>query len=153
VQALSDGRCLKTALNVWKAKLQEKRQAQWRDAMRYKIKVVRTNRENKLKKDAWAKWRQSYQSHLSGQHYTERLVSRFFQQWKKKLVEVDHLDATAEEYDRVREDRALVRCWGLWKRASQLKSAERVMAERVDLRIISEVLSVWKRHMCVCFNF
>lgn len=149
VTAVLNQRRLQKFINVWKTRLQVKRQAQWRDAMRYRMKVVRTARETKLKKDAWAKWRQSYQSHLSGQHYTERLILRFFDQWKRKLGGMDHLEAVADNFDRLREDRTLARCWNLWRKESELKAAERVMAERVDWRIMGNVLHVWKRHLYV----
>jgi protein SFI1 len=148
IDDLSNGRCLKAAFHMWKAKLQAKQQAQWRDAMRHKLKVVRTKREGKLKKDAWAKWRQSYQSHLSGQHYTERLVLRFFVQWKRKLMEVDHMEATADELTGMHEERGLARCWKVWRRSAELRTTERLMVERVDLRVMSEVVHAWKRQMC-----
>lgn len=115
--------------------------------MRMKMKTVRENREGKLRKDAWAKWRQSYRSHLSGQHYTERLVLRFFQRWKAKLLTVDRLEAAGDEFLSRRENAAANRCWDYWRREVELKIAHRSVVERVSLRIMENAISVWKKHM------
>jgi protein SFI1 len=76
-------------------------------------------------------------------------VLRFFEKWNRKLAEVDHLEAVADEYDHVCEKRGLVRFWNTWKKASELRTAEKVMVERVDLRIMNDAISVWKRQMYV----
>jgi protein SFI1 len=147
VTTLADTRCLRAALTIWESRLKEKRQTEWRNDMRMKMKTVREKREGKLRKDAWAKWRQSYRSHLSGQHYTERLVLRFFRRWKTKLSAVDHLEAAADGFLNGREDRAVNRCWDYWRRAVELRNAERSVVERVSLRIMEDAMSVWKKHM------
>jgi protein SFI1 len=113
--------------------------------MRRKMKTVREKREGKLRKDAWAKWRQSYRSHLSGQHYTERLVLRFFQRWKTKLQEVDHLEAAGDQFLDDKERKAAERCWTYWKRAVQLRNAERSVVESVGLRIMGDAMDIWKK--------
>jgi protein SFI1 len=113
--------------------------------MRKKMKTVRENREGKLRKDAWAKWRQSYRSHISGQHYTERLLLRFFQQWKTKLLEVDHLEAAGDEIWNGRDRRATERCWTYWKRAAELRSTERSVLASVGLRMMGNIMDIWKK--------
>jgi protein SFI1 len=110
------------------------------------MKTVREKREGKLRKDAWAKWRQSYRSHLSGQHYTERLVLRFVQRWKTKLLEVDHLEAAGDEFLNGKDRRVAERCWRYWRRAAELRSAERSVVASVGLRIMGSVMDIWKQH-------
>ncbi|TFY83893.1 hypothetical protein EWM64_g113 [Hericium alpestre] len=140
VQTLADQKLLKSALTTWKAKLKVKQQEKWRTDMRLKMKTVREKRESKLRKDAWAKWRQSYRSHLSGQHYSERLVMRAFGKWKEKLVAIDRLDAVADEFVAKREGRAIGRAWDMWRGAMELKNLEAVVSSRVSTRLAKEVL-------------
>lgn len=147
VCTLSDKRCLKAAMDVWKTKLKEKKQADWRDAMRARMKTVRERREAKLLKDAWAKWRQSYQSHLSEQHYNERLVTRCLKRWRARLARLDQLDAAAEHLEYVRQERQVERCWDLWRRALDMRKRERVMAGRVDMRVVGQVVDAWRRRL------
>lgn len=147
VSALSDNRRLKLAIQLWKMKLKEKKQSDWRNEMRTKMKIVRDARESKLRKDAWAKWRQSYQSHLSDRHYSQRLVLRFFQKWKAKFGQVDDLDAVADHFAYGKEQILMEKCWDLWRRALELRRAETVMAERVGLRVMGDAMNVWKRRM------
>lgn len=111
------------------------------------MKIVREKRESKLRKDAWAKWRQSYRSHLSAQHYTERLVIRFYSRWKKQLLEVDHRNAVADEFYRATGEKAMERCWSSWKRALEMRNAEKVVAEKVEVRVMHEALTVWKKQV------
>lgn len=113
--------------------------------MRKKMKTVREKREGTLRKDAWAKWRQSYRSHLSGQHYAECLALRFFRKWKTKLLEVDHLEAAGDKFCDRRDRRAAERCWIYWRRAGQLRSAERLVLENVGLRVMGDVMDIWKK--------
>lgn len=143
--ALSNRRCLKLACNLWKAKLREKKQANWRDDMRARMKAVRDRNEERVKKDAWAKWRQSYRSHLSEVQFSRRLLLRFFNRWKACLVQLDQLEAAAEHLRRVRMERQIELSWDLWHRAAELRHAERIMRERVDLRIMANVVDAWKR--------
>lgn len=115
--------------------------------MRNKMKSVRERREGKMRKDAWAKWRQSYRSHISGQHYTEHLVLRFFQRWKTRLLDIDHLEAVGEESLNIRGRRDVERTWVYWRRAAELRAAERSIAESVSLRIMGHVIDLWKQRM------
>jgi protein SFI1 len=114
--------------------------------MRSKMKTVREKREGKLRKDAWAKWRQSYRSHLSGQHYTERLVLRFFQWWKTKLLEMDHLEAAGDAFFSGKDRKAAERCWSYWRRTAELRNAERLIVESIGLRIMGNAMDIWKKH-------
>jgi Sfi1 spindle body protein. len=124
----------------------EKREAAWRYRMRMKMKAVRERREGKLRKDAWAKWRQSYRSHLSGQHYIERLVLRFYRRWKNKLSDVDRLKTITDEFSRVKDEGVIERRWNYWRRATEMRNAERIVLERVNLRVMGEAIDVWKRN-------
>lgn len=146
VSTLNNNQCLRAALRAWKSRLKEKRQTEWRNDMRSKMKTVREKREGKLRKDAWAKWRQSYRSHLSGLHYTERLVLRFFRRWKTKLLTVDYLEAAGDVFLNGKDGRVAERCWSYWRRAVELRNAERSVADNVRLRIIGNVMNIWKQH-------
>ncbi|OBZ75311.1 hypothetical protein A0H81_04427 [Grifola frondosa] len=147
VSALSNRRCLKVALNLWEDKLKEKRQAQWRDNMRSRMREVREKRELKLKKDAWAKWRQSYRSHLSEQHYSERLVLRFLKRWQAKVHRLDELDAAAEHFMYAKEEAQIEQCWNMWQHAMDMRRAEKEMKARVALRVMAEAMVVWKKRI------
>jgi protein SFI1 len=114
--------------------------------MRAKMKTIRETRENKLRKDFWVKWRQGHHSRLSSQHYTTQLVLRTFNHWKAKLYEVDQLEAAADEFQRVSGAKTLERCWNHWAHVNDIKYAERILAERVGLRVLGEGMEVWKRH-------
>lgn len=139
-------------MELWKTKLKEKKQADWRHAMRARMQTVRARREAKLLKDAWAKWRQSYQSHLSEQRYHERLVARCLRRWRARLARLDELDAAAEHLEYVRQERQVERCWDLWRKALDVRRRERVMAERVDVRVMGQVMDTWRRRLYAGFH-
>jgi protein SFI1 len=145
VTRLDNERRLRKILNRWVRKLQDSRQANWQHAMRMKMKIVRDKRDSKLRKDAWAKWRQSYQSHLSQQHYSERLVIRSFRKWKDRLFALDHMDTAADNRVSIMERKFLERTWNAWRRGVDMKLTEKAMSERVCIRLIGEAMSLWKR--------
>jgi protein SFI1 len=139
--------------SFWKTKVKEKKQAEWRHMMRMKMKTIRDKREGKLRKDAWVKWRQSYRSHLSSQHYIERLVVRFYRRWKERLSKVDNLEATADEISRLTREREKERCWNNWRRVAEMRLMERVVLERIRLRVLGEVMDAWKKNARVSSPF
>lgn len=145
--AMFESRRLKWAMDMWKMRLHTKRQIQWRDSMRSRMKVVRLSREKKLKNDAWAKWRQLYQSRLSAQHYSKHLLSRFFLSWKSRFARVDVIEDAGETLTHVFDSRRVSKFWHVWKRASAFRATESLLAERVNLRIMSDAVVVWKRRM------
>ncbi|CCL99150.1 uncharacterized protein FIBRA_01165 [Fibroporia radiculosa] len=147
VSVLDNTRRLKFALNLWKDKYKEKKQADWRDSMRARMKTVRERREAKLMKDAWAKWRQSFRSHLSEQHYSERLAIRFFGHWKKRLMQLDELDAAAEHFIYSCEERYIEKCWDVWRRGVDLRKMEKAMTQQVSLRIVGQAVDVWRNRL------
>ncbi|KAH7889441.1 hypothetical protein F5I97DRAFT_530889 [Phlebopus sp. FC_14] len=142
----ADSSCLRRAMTVWKAKLKLKRQVMWRNDMREKMKLTRQKRETKVQKDAWAKWRQSYRSHLSELQYNERVVMKFFLQWKTRLVRLDRLEATADGFSRRPNGSTAVQTWKFWRRALSIRNAEKLVQGRVGLRVTSEVMEIWKKH-------
>ncbi|EMD38501.1 hypothetical protein CERSUDRAFT_153416 [Gelatoporia subvermispora B] len=147
VSGLSDARRLKTAFGLWKSKLKEKRQNDWRNAMRARMNLIRERRESKLRKDAWAKWRQSYQSHLSDQHFCRTILFRFLRKWRLRLATLEEMDAAAEHFELLQQDRQLERSWDVWREALDVRKAEKILGERVDLRIITQALDVWKKQL------
>ena len=149
IYVMFESRRLKWALDLWRTKLHAKRQIQWRDSMRSRMKIVRLNREKKLKNDAWAKWRQLYQSRLSAQRYSKHLLARFFSRWRGRLAGVDAVEAAGETLAQVRDSRRVSKFWCIWRRASALRATESLLAERVDLRVMNDAMMVWKKRMCV----
>lgn len=147
VTTLANTRRLRVAFVGWRSRLKEKRQTDWRNDMRGKMKSVRENREGKLRKDAWAKWRQSYRSHLSGQHYIDHLVLRCFRKWRTRLLDIDHLEAAGDEFLRLKEAKGAERCLTYWRRAAELRNAERSVTETVSLRILASKMDLWKKRM------
>lgn len=138
---------MKAVVEVWRAKLRERKQVQWRENMRARMKIVRDHHDLKLKKDAWAKWRQSYRSHISEQHYSEKLVLRFYTKWRTKLVHLDRIENAGDQLVKSRGKTQVERCWSLWKRAMDMRKTERAMAERVGLRILASAVDLWKRRL------
>lgn len=138
---------MKNAMEAWRAKLREKKQVQWREDMRARMKTVRDHRDLKLKKDAWAKWRQSHRSHLAEQHYSEKLVLRFYTKWRKKLGKLDRLDNAGDQLARSRGSSQVEKCWILWKHAMEMKKAERATTERVGLRILTTAIDMWRKRL------
>ena len=148
-----ESRRLKWAMDFWKMKLHAKRQIQWRDSMRSRMKVVRLNREKKLKNDAWAKWRQFYQSRLSAQHYSKHLLAQYYSRWKRRLAGVDAVEDVGETLAHVRDSRRVFKFWHMWRRAGALRATESLLAERVNLRIMNDAITVWRKRMWVLSGF
>ena len=147
ISATFELRRLKRAMDMWRMKLHAKRQIQWRDSMRSRMKVVRLSREKKLKSDAWAKWRQLYQSRLSAQHYSKHLLVRSFSRWRRRLAGVDEVEDTGENLAQVFDSRRVSRFWYIWRKASALRAAESLLVERVNLRVMNDAMAVWKKRM------
>jgi protein SFI1 len=131
----------------WKVRLKQKKQAKWQNNMRTKMIAVREKREDKLRKDMWAKWRQSYQSHISQNCYAKRLVLRFFNRWKVRLAEEDHLEVLADEFQDAVMAKLAEKYWSEWRQSSKIRDAERIVIEIVGLRVVGAVLNFWKKRM------
>ena len=147
--ARADTRRLKVALARWHAHLQERRKAAWRADMRMRMQTVRSLREAALRRDAWARWRQLYQSRLMQQRFAVSLVERYFERWKDRLQEMDAMKARADQVVVAREGNVVVRCWDSWVRAAELRSAEREVSERVGARVVRESMAFWRLRTCV----
>ncbi|KAJ6547509.1 hypothetical protein B0H19DRAFT_1221514 [Mycena capillaripes] len=147
VATVENSQHLRTALRVWREKTKEREQTRWRASMRSKMKLIRDRRELKLMKDALAKWKQSHKAHSADQHYTRSLVLRHYDHWRNRLAHLDRLDDAADRLSRVIEAGILEKCWHLWKRASQLQLAHKIVTENIGLRVKTEVMDVWRRQM------
>ena len=55
------------------------------------------------------------------------------------------LKRRADEFVAMKERRDVDRCWDLWRRTAELKSAERIIAERVGARIVKESVVLWRQ--------
>ena len=140
-------RRLKWAVGMWRMKLQTKRQIQWRESMRSRMKIVRFNREKTQKNDAWAKWRRLHQSRLSTQIYSRHLISRFFSRWKGRLVAVDAAEDAGGALAQAFDNRRVSKLWHVWRRAGVLRATESLLTERVNLRVMSDAVATWKKRM------
>jgi protein SFI1 len=138
----------KAAFAHWQVHLQERRKAAWRADMRVRMQTVRSLRDGALRRDAWARWRQLYQSRLMQQRFAVRLIERYFERWKDKVREIDATKERADQLVVVREGRMVVRCWDSWVRAAELRSAERDVAQRVGARVVGEFMAFWRQRMC-----
>ncbi|KAI0273395.1 hypothetical protein BC834DRAFT_921486 [Gloeopeniophorella convolvens] len=134
-----------TALGYWHARLHGRRQAAWRADMRARMHTLRARRDAALRKDAWARWRQLYQSRLVQQRGAARALGRCFAAWRARLAEVRALGAHAEERARERDGVAVVQCWDAWRRAAELRGLERALAEKVHGRVLREAVEVWRQ--------
>ena len=143
----------KAAFVRWQVHLQERQKAAWRADMRVRMQTVRSLRDGALRRDAWARWRQLYQSRLMQQRFAVHLVGHCFERWKDKVREKDATKERADQLVLAREGRIVVRCWDAWVRAAELKSAERDVAERVRARVVGDFMAFWQRRMCAwsCF--
>ena len=144
------GALLQKAVFVrWKVYLQERRKAAWRADMRVRMQTVRSLRDAAVRRDAWARWRQLYQSRLMQQRFAVLLVERCFERWKDKIREMGALKERADQFVVAREGSIVVRCWDKWVRSAELRSAERDVAERVGARVVGEFMAFWQQRMCV----
>jgi protein SFI1 len=139
--------CQKATFVRWHVHLHERQKAAWRADMRTRMQTVRSLRDAALRRDAWAHWRRLYQSRLLQQRVEVRLVERCLVRWKGKLRETEALKGRADEFAAMKEGNVVDRCWDSWRRAAELKSAERIIAERVGARIVRESVVFWRQRM------
>jgi protein SFI1 len=145
VSTLANNRLVKAHLRIWYVRLKERQQDAWRRSMRQKIDITRDRRADKLRMDAWTKWRQSYRSHLFQQHCVERLVLRCYWLWKEKLNRhgqmVQVADQTMMRKDIILQEKA----WSYWCNSTQLQRIEKIVQYKVGLRVLYEVVAQWRR--------
>lgn len=133
----------------WKVHLKERRKAAWRADMRVRMQTVRSLRDAAVRRDAWARWRQLYQSRLMQQRFSVLLVERCFERWKDKVRAMDAMKERADQLVVSREGSIVVRCWDKWARSAELRNAERDLAERVGARVVGDFMAFWRQRMCV----
>ncbi|KAI8998736.1 Sfi1 spindle body protein-domain-containing protein [Trametes punicea] len=144
VAALSNRRCLKRAFHTWKVRVKEKKQVQWREDMRARMKTVRERDELRLKKEKWARWRQAYCLQTLERQFMQRFLIRHFVRWKSRLRRLDELDAAAEHFVYAKEERVVEQSWDTWRRATELRLAERILREKFDIRIMANAMHTWR---------
>lgn len=115
--------------------------------MRARMKTVRDNHDRRLKEDVWSVWREKHRSNAADQAYSRRLVMRLYGRWKGKMDRLGSLDRAGNHLLKAREADQVKRCWGLWLRAVEIRKAKHTMAERVDLRILSNAVDTWKSRL------
>ncbi|KDR81550.1 hypothetical protein GALMADRAFT_113988 [Galerina marginata CBS 339.88] len=138
---------VKSFFKTWQAKLKQRQQTAWRNDMRQKMKLIKTKSEIRMKKHAWAKWRQHQLSRAADKHYELRLLVLHHSRWKEKLVHLDSLDMAADHFAEEGHLRILSRSWGRWKETSSLRHDENVMALRVDTRVMANIFDLWRKRL------
>jgi hypothetical protein len=83
------------------------------------------------------------------QRFAMRLIERYFERWKDGVRAMDAMRDSADQLVVAREGRVVVRCWDSWVMATELRSAERDVTERVGARVVGEFMALWRRRMCV----
>ncbi|KIY50867.1 hypothetical protein FISHEDRAFT_22101, partial [Fistulina hepatica ATCC 64428] len=147
VAQVSNARCLERALIMWRERLVARQQAAWRASMREKMKIVRDTRINRIRKEAWAKWRQTWCVCLAKHQHDARVISRVFLRWRTRTLGLEGFEMTADEaLMRVDQNRTR-RCWEVWRSATYLRTVEHSVATSVDLRIMSTAMSKWEARM------
>lgn len=149
VANLENSQHVRTAFTVWREKTKDREQTRWRASMRSKMKLIRDKRDLKLTKDALAKWKQSHRAHSADQHYARSLILRHYDRWRIRLAHLDQLDDAADRLSRVIEGGVLEKYWHVWKRASQLQLAHKIVTENIGLRVKTDVMDVWRKQMWV----
>ncbi|TBU50663.1 hypothetical protein BD309DRAFT_944429 [Dichomitus squalens] len=150
VAALSDRRCLVRFYYMWKQKGKDRKhhrkQLEWREDMRVRMRTVRERDELRLKKDTWSRWRQLYLSRIAEQQFARKVLARFFERWKAKLRKLDELDAAADYFEHEQDEKLRNRSWDVWRHRTDMRVAEKTVSARVNLRIMTNAMDVWRRN-------
>ncbi|KAF8894524.1 hypothetical protein BD779DRAFT_1501596 [Infundibulicybe gibba] len=128
VTALANTRRLRSFINIWRTKLRAREQIKWRTAIRSKMKQIKEKREAVLTRSVFARWRQRCRLHDAERQYQRRHLAHFL-----GLCRVD--------------DRAVARCWTLWRTMVSMRSAESTITEATRLRVLTSSMNVWKKNM------
>jgi hypothetical protein len=144
-----DTRCLKTYFDHWQTGLDKKKKVKWREEMRRKLKILQGKRHAHLKKEAWHTWREAYMVRFASQNYERNLLSRMIGIWRKRLSNTFLLEDAADEFRASKRSNNMDRFFREWHRATQLRSIEKVMSHRAQLRMLSMVWERWRNQMCV----
>jgi protein SFI1 len=82
------------------------------------------------------------------QRFALRLVERCFERWKDKMRATEAMKERADQLVAAREGMVVIRCWDSWVMATELRSAERDVAEKVGARVVEEFMALWRQRMC-----
>lgn len=149
MSALSDRRYLKRFYRLWQQRDQDRKhhrkQLEWREDMRGRMKAVRERGELRLKKNMWWKWRQSYLSGLAEQQFSRKVLTRFVNKWRTRLRKLDELEAAADYFEHEQDERLRNNLWDAWRHRTELHHVEKTMTARVNLRIMANAMDVWRR--------
>ncbi|KAF9069947.1 hypothetical protein BDP27DRAFT_1447443 [Rhodocollybia butyracea] len=148
VDVFADRRCQRSFFSIWKQRIKQrikqKQQAEWRQDMRMKIQIIRQKRDRRMVKEAWVNWEFSHKLLMAERYYDGQLAVRYLQHWKTKLREFRESEAIADVF-RNRMDRVFESYWDHWRLTTDLARTEKVVADRVGLRMIGEALDTWKK--------
>ncbi|GJE87193.1 hypothetical protein PsYK624_032760 [Phanerochaete sordida] len=147
VAATADNRRLKAVLQLWRGRLRERKQLQWRQDMRARMKAVRDGHDRALVRGAYEQWRQAFRLRLAEQQYYRGLATRVFKRWRSRLVQMDQIEDRGDQLVALREKRQLARFWDLWRKEVAVRRAEGVLTRSVGLRILTTAFDAWKQRL------
>jgi protein SFI1 len=149
VSLLADTRLLRAVLHTWDARMMNRRRAATQHAMQVKLSDFRRIREQRILKDAWSKWRQSYRSHLAQQYHQERLVFQAYRRWKDRILGYRDMEIRAVQYSTDKVWTLAGVLWCHWNAKTPIAYAERIVTEKRAKRIVRHALTIWHRQLYV----
>ena len=60
---------------------------------------------------------------------------------------MDAIEDAGEALAHVFENRRVSKFWYIWKRVSTLRVTESLLVERVNLRVMSDAVAMWRKRM------
>jgi protein SFI1 len=132
---------------LWQAKLKHKRQIAWRNDMRQKMKIMKNRSDARIIKGAWKIWQQLHLEHRADTLYQSNLVIRYYSQWKEGLLKLDDMYNLADQFSESVQFALLKACFKRWTQTMNLRRDEHVMIQRIDRRIMTNSLDLWRKRM------
>ncbi|KAH8117554.1 Sfi1 spindle body protein-domain-containing protein [Phellopilus nigrolimitatus] len=138
---------IKISMTVWLNRLKTRRVTQWKDDMRKRMSYIRKKRDDRIRREAWTRWKHLHQGELADSHYDRRLTSKMFAVWQSQLTRMDHLEAVAIDFMQLSEQNRAANLWDFWKRQTNLYESGKIIRDRVDARLLVSSLGTWKHRM------
>jgi len=115
--------------------------------MRHKMKTIKDKVGLRLRKDAWDKMETVLPLRTSPANITQNICYfGFTAVGKSGYLDSTGLEEAADLHLEIVEQGCVGRCWNLWKRASDMRNAERELLQRVKLRLMGNAIDIWRKH-------
>lgn len=136
-----------SSLEKWKAKYKLKMQDKWKDEMRQKMKSVREKADQRLVQNVWQKWREGVMARAADWHYIRAAQKRSLDLWKAKLAGIEQLEDKSDAVLQRSGKQLVGRTWNTWRAAFEDRCNMLVLAQRVDRRLLAELMQKWKNKL------